>query len=75
MKIRYVGKKISRKRGCPVCGSRGRTEYRIATKNEYYLPSGKIITVRIGQEIELEDHEANFLLSLGDEFDVFGTTS
>ena len=68
MKIQYVGKKLTKRKGCPVCGNKGRTEYRVATTNTYYLPSGNIITVRVGKEIDLPKDDAEFLLSIGGEF-------
>lgn len=68
MIVKYVGKKIAKRHGCPVCGGRGRTEYKVAMANRYYLPSGKVYTFRLGQEMDLPENDAEFLLSLGDEF-------
>ena len=73
--VKYLGKKASKKRGCPVCGSRGRTEYKMLATNTYYPPSGNRIFVRIGQEYELSDEDGEFLLSLGDDFCVSNTAS
>ena len=68
LKIKYLGKKTSVKRGCPVCGRRGKTEYKVLVTNTYYTPSGHRLTFRIGQEYDIDDVDAEFLLSLGDEF-------
>lgn len=74
MIVEFLGKKVSRRRGCPVCGSRGRTDYKIATTQTYYLPSGSVITFRIGSPVELPDDDGRFLLSIGDEFRERNTT-
>lgn len=74
MRIKYLGKKISRKHGCPVCGGRGKTEYKIAAVNTYYTPSGHRLTFRIGNEYDVTEEDGEFLLSLGDEFSVCGAT-
>lgn len=68
MKLMFLGKKISRKRGCPVCGSRGKTEYKVSTVSTYYLPSGSVITARVGRELEVSESDGEFLLSLGGDF-------
>lgn len=68
MTLMFLGKKLSKKHGCPVCGSRGKTEYKVSTVNTYYLPSGSVITARVGRPIEVDDKDGEFLLSLGGDF-------
>ncbi|MBO7733964.1 MAG: hypothetical protein J6S67_15475 [Methanobrevibacter sp.] len=75
MIVRYLGKKSAVRKGCPVCGGRGRTEYKTLTTNTYYTPSGNRIFVRIGKEYEVSDADGEFLLSLGDDFSVGETAS
>lgn len=68
LKIKYLGKKTAVKKGCPVCGGRGRTEYKVLSTNTYYTPYGHRLTFRIGKEYEVDDADGEFLLSIGDDF-------
>ena len=61
MKVIFKGVKEKRS-GCPVCGhAHSDTVFR--TSKEYILPSGRIQTFRINQEYDLNERDANFLLS------------
>lgn len=70
MIIRYNGKKTKKSHGCPVCGTRGKSTYKVLAVNTYYTPSGHRLTFRIGNQYEVTDEDGEFLLSLGDEFNV-----
>lgn len=73
MKIKFNGIYEKKTRGCPVCG-RSKSEIVFSTTKSFYLPSGRLQTFRVGNEYEVSDEDAHFLLSYksskGDVFEV-----
>lgn len=74
MRIKYNGKKIKEHKGCPVCGSRRNSGYKVLSVNTYYTPSGHRLTFRIGNEYDVTEEDGEFLMSIGDEFSVCDAT-
>ena len=70
MKIRFNGVIETARKGCKVCGGRSFNQY-MATSKEYYLPSGRKMTFRVGRPVEVSDSDGEFLLSLNDKQKVF----
>lgn len=62
MRLRFNGVVERRSSGCPVCGHAKITSVFVADKS-YYLPSGRHMLFRKGQEYEVGDRDAKFLLS------------
>lgn len=65
MIVRYVGVKIKQRKGCPVCGGRGSTRYKVDMTHTYYTPSGVAYKFRLGESKDIPDGDAEFLISLG----------
>lgn len=61
MKVKFNGV-IERKRSGCKCKGRA-TSSRFVTSKMYILPSGAKRTFRVGQEVEVTDLDADFLLS------------
>lgn len=62
MKIVFNGFFEKRSKGCPVCGKRI-TDNQFISMKSYILPSGITKTFRVGKPEEVNDEDANFLLS------------
>ena len=70
MRVKFNGVTEETRKGCKVCG--GRTyKNRLVTHKTYYLPSGRVMTFRIGRSEEVSDTDGEFLLSLNDKQKVF----
>lgn len=63
MKIRFNGTVEKRTHGCKVCGQRTTSDYSFVNRRSYFVPSGKSIYVVAGEEYEMSDGDAEFLLS------------
>lgn len=62
MIVKFLGVKEKRTTGCPVCGNRSSdTVFRMS--KSYILPSGATKLFRMGQEYDLNERDAQFLLS------------
>lgn len=64
MKIKFNGALEKREStGCSVCGSRRNGKTVFVTSRNYILPSGGMMTFRMGEEYEVSDMDGKFLLS------------
>lgn len=61
MRVKFNGLVEKRSKGCHVCGKRS-TDSQFVMKKRYILPSGRIETFRVGEEVEVSDEDGNFLM-------------
>lgn len=62
MKVVFQGLLEKTSSGCRACG-RSKSRARFVSSKTYILPSGEVKTFRVGEEYELNDFDARFLLS------------
>lgn len=49
--------------GCTSCGKAGKSEKRFVSTKSYFLPSGLQKTFVVGEVVEVNERDGNFLLS------------
>lgn len=62
--IRFMGLRELEQKSSGCCGRRRVSEYVIKREKRMVLPSGRIVTFRIGETEDVSEEDGKFLLSL-----------
>lgn len=64
MKLKFNGLMQTKgKNGCSKCGQKSASTYKMVTSKMFILPSGRNVHCVVGREIDVNESDAEFLLS------------